>query len=158
MPRVFECAIAERARMQLPPAPAQEQPIDRPEAVTAGLALAEKLNLGSYLVFRDEARPGGNEFKGTPVVWGHAGVQGREVPPTFWPLHSFAWRHRQFRRPRRRRILLLTSSGSAESSSAICLPYQAGQTPSECGREEKNAYEEWYLVRRTAGGYYQLRP
>jgi hypothetical protein len=80
LPRIFECVVAERSRMQLPPAPTQEQPIDRPEAVTAGLAVAEKMGLGNYIVFRDEARPGGGEFKGSPVVWGHPGVQGPGGP------------------------------------------------------------------------------
>ena len=156
MPRVFECAIAERARMQLPPAPAQEQPIDRPEAVTAGLALAEKLNLGSYLVFRDEARPGGNEFKGTPVVWGHAGVQGPGGPANVLATAFI------------RMAVPTVSTAEAKAHFIADLQRigrkQFGDLPPVPGRPDsfgvwaggENAYEEWYLVRRKAGGYYQF--
>ncbi len=156
MPRVFECTVAERAKMQLPPAPAQEQPIDRPEAVTAGLALAEKLNLGSYIVFRDEARPGGNEFKETPVVWGHAGVQG---PGGATNVLATAF------------IRMATPTASTAEAKAHFIAdlqrigrKQFGDLPPIPGRPDsfgvwaggENAYEEWYLVRRKSGGYYQF--
>ena len=74
LPRLIECAITERAKMNLPPSAAQETPADRHDAAMAGLALAEKAGVGNYIVFPDKDRPPG--FQGAPAVWGHVGVPG----------------------------------------------------------------------------------
>jgi hypothetical protein len=156
LPRIFECVVAERAKMTLPPAPAQEQPTDRPEAVTAGLAVAEKLGIGQYIVFRDEARPGGQEFKGSPVVWGHAGIPGPGGPANVLGV--------AFMR------LVPPNATTAEAKAAFLADLnrigrkQLGDLPAIPGRPDsfgvwasgEAAYEEWYLVRRKSGGYYQF--
>jgi hypothetical protein len=156
LPRVFECTVAERAKMTLPPAPIQEQPIDRPEAVAAGLAVAEKLGIGPYIVFKDEARPGGNEFKGSPVVWGHAGVQGPGGPANSLGVAFIR--------------LTPPNATTADAKAAFLADLgrigrkQVGELPAIPGRPDsfgfwstgEAAYEEWYLVRRKSGGYYQF--
>ncbi|MGL4242787.1 MAG: hypothetical protein ACRCTI_16870 [Beijerinckiaceae bacterium] len=156
LPRIFECTVAERAKMQLPAAPAQEQPLDRAEAVAAGLAVAEKVGLGSHIVFRDEARPGGNEFKSSPVVWGHAGVPGPGGPANILGI-AF--------------IRMATPDVATAAAKAHFLSdlnrigrKQTGDLPAIPGRPEsfgvwavgEAAYEEWYLVRRKNGGYFQF--
>jgi hypothetical protein len=156
LPRIFECTVAERSKMALPPAPAQERPIDRAEAIVAGLAVAETLGVGPYIVFRDDARPGGGEFKNSPVVWGHAGVQGPGGPANILGV-AF--------------IRMATPDVTTAAAKAHFLGdlgrigrKQMGDLPPVPGRPEsfgvwstgEAAYEEWYLVRRKSGGYFQF--
>jgi hypothetical protein len=156
LPRIFECTVAERSKMTLPPAPAQERPIDRAEAIVAGLAVAEKLGIGPYIVFRDDARPGGGGFKNTPVVWGHPGVPGPGGPANILGV--------SFIRMATQEVTTAASKAHFLADLARIGRKQVGDLPQVPGRPEsfgvwslgEAAYEEWYLVRRKSGGYFQF--
>jgi len=157
LPRLLECAITERAKMNFPPSAMQETPADRHEAAVAGLALAEKSGVGSYIVFPDAERPPG--FQGAPSVWGHVGVQGPGGPANV--LLSAYWQ------------TPAAGPGIAEAKSALMERVkslmkdpkpQYGDLPPIQGKPESagffaignNVYEELYLVKRRNGGFFQF--
>lgn len=157
LPRLLECVITERAKMNLPPSAMQETPADRHEAALAGLALAEKSGVGNYIVFPDKERPPG--FQGAPAVWGHVGAQGPGGPANV--LLSAYWQ------------TPAAGPGIAEAKktlmervkSAMKDPKpQYGDLPPIPGKPESagffaignNVYEEFYLVKRRNGGFFQF--
>ena len=155
MPRLYECVIAERGKLALPPSAADVTPADRKEAASAGLALAEKAGVGAYMVFPDKERPPG--FQGAPVVWGYPGVAGPGGPTNV--LSTADWR------PASDGDTIQQARAKAvERLRAIAANAVIGDLPALPGKPDSagvsvvvnNTYEEIYLARRKNGGYFQF--
>lgn len=157
LPRLLECAITERSKMNLPPSAAQETPADRHEAGLAGLALAEKSGVGNYVVFPDKERPPG--FQGAPSVWGHVGASGPAGPANvllsaYWQTPAAGPSIAEAKATLLERVKSLMKDPKP----------QYGDLPSIPGKPDSvgffaagnNVYEEFYLVKRRNGGFFQF--
>jgi hypothetical protein len=157
LPRLLECAITERAKMNLPPSAMQETPADRHEAATLGLALAEKSGVGNYIVFPDKERPPG--FQGAPAVWGHVGAPGPGGPANvllsaYWQTPAAGPSLAEAKATMMERVKSLMKDPKP----------QYGDLPPIPGKPEStgffaignNVYEELYLVKRRNGGFFQI--
>jgi hypothetical protein len=153
MPQVIDCAIRERAKLQAQP-PTDGDPGAR-EAAMAGLAVAERSGVGGYIVFADDKRPG--NMQNAAMVAGFVGAAGPGGAANILTTTYF--------------VGLDKGRTTAEQKAALQQRIRTsdpkatfGDLPSIPGKPESfgivaignNVYEEFYMVRRPAGGYYQF--
>ncbi|BBK33057.1 hypothetical protein EDC65_4319 [Stella humosa] len=157
MPRLYECVLAERARMTVPPAkPDETTNADKAEVLATGIVAAEKAAAGPYVVLADKDRP--PAFQNALAVWGHVGVAGPDGAANvlahahFYPVIAGQTLDRMAA-PRKANMRTACNDAS----------FEAGDLPTVPGKQAigmfvscRGAYEEVYILARRSGGHVEI--
>lgn len=158
MPRLYDCVVAERGRMTLPPSRENETTAaDRAEVFATLLVAAEKAAVSPYVVVADKDRPSG--FEHAVAVLGHLAVPGPDGASNvlahahFYPVipgQTIA----RMREPRRENLRKACNDASFLTGD---LPAIANK-PSAIGIfvSCRGGYEEIYILPRRNGGQIEI--
>jgi hypothetical protein len=153
MPQVIDCAVRERAKLAAPP-PTDGDPGVR-EAAMAGLAVAERSGVGGYIVFADDKRPG--NMQNAAMVAGFVGAAGPGGAANILTTTYFVGADKGRTTAEQKASLMQRIRISDPKATFADLPAVPGK-PDSFGifAIGNNVYEEFYMVKRPAGGYYQF--
>ncbi|MGE0717442.1 MAG: hypothetical protein AB7P02_18490 [Alphaproteobacteria bacterium] len=157
MPRLYECVLAERAKMRLAPAaPDETTPQDRLEVMATGIVAAEKSGVGPYVVLADKDRPQG--YGQSLAVWGHLGVAGPDGQASVLGHGNFypAIPGQTLDKMGAPRKANMRNACNDASFSAVDLPAIPGKQAIGIGISCRGTYEEIYILARRNGGHIEL--